>query len=611
MLTLPSKLLRKSALLALLAAASLALIIVACGTDEEEAPAAPAATAAPATAAPAPTAAPATAAPAPTAAPTPAPTTEAAPELVSPRLIVSMAPPTHQVRVPYMTFQSSSGPLHNLYDYMIGKNRKTAAVENTHIAESWSVDAGAKTWIFELKEGIPYYINGAASDYIFDPEDIRWTWLLQAAVESERANNAGTWRPWLASEDGSDIVIDGNTVTFNLDLVHPDANVYLSEDWTFGLLNKEYWHDVGGEDGYIDHPIGMGAWSFVEYIDNEHFLLEKNVGHYRKEPEFDELQFLWNKEPATILAQILTDEIHIGVLPSDLHDEVESRGMEIAKSTLPSFHMWATIPFYQPVSFKGDPTPNYDETVPTRDVRVREALNIAIDRARINDSFFKGDAIPSAVSHFAEWWDFFQDRWAPLPGPDGNTGAAGGWPYPYDPERAKELLAEAGYPDGFTLEFFAPTNLGGLPEIPDVGEAIAFMWEEIGIDVQLEISEYAPVQSMYTDRSMNGKVAMIRWSLNPPSAGMGWIWYEATRPYYEQQFITDWKRNVDTIADPETRVEEFIKLGDYWHDNFLSIPLLWVFGKAAYNPEVLKGYEVSHVHFGPVRYHEYTEAVYK
>ena len=59
------------------------------------------------------------------------------------------------------------------------------------------------------------------------------------------------------------------------------------------------------------------------------------------------------------------------------------------------------------------------------------------------------------------------------------------------------MLVEAGYPNGFELDFFAPTNLGGLPEIPDVGEAIAAMWEEIGITVNLTVSEYAPVQSMY------------------------------------------------------------------------------------------------------------------
>ena len=606
MVKLPSKIIGKSALLALLALASLALVIVACGTDDDGDTAAPAATTAPAA-----TAAPATAVPATTAAPQPTPTEEMEPELVSPRLIISMAAPAHQVRLPYMTFQSSSGPLHNLYDYMVGKDRKTAEVENTHVAESWSVDDSATVWTFEMKEGIPYYMNGEASDIMFDPEDIRWTWLLQAGTESDRSNNFGTYRPWLENEDGSDIVIDGNTVTFNLDIVHPDMNVYVSEDWTYGLISKEYWDQVGGEDGYIDHPIGMGAFSFVEYIDNQHFLLEKNVGHYRQEPYFDELMFLWNKEPATIQAQLLTDEVHIGVLPTDQHELVVSEGLKIAKSTLPSFHMWGTIPYYQPVGFRGEDTPNYDETVPTRDVRVREALNISIDRALINESFFNNDAIPSAVSHMAEWWDFFQDRWAPIPGPDGKTGAAGGWPYPYDPARAKELLAEAGYPEGFELDFFAPSDLGGLPEIPAVGEAITAMWEEIGIKVNLTVSEYAPVQSMFSDRALNGKVSMIRWSLNPPSAGMGWIWYEASRPYYEYQFITDWKRNVDTIADPDIRVEEFIKLGDFWHENFLSIPLLWVFGKAVYNPAVLEGYETSHVHFGPVRYHEYTVPIYK
>lgn len=582
--------------------AALTLFIVACGGDDE--------TEAPATAAPAATVAPA-ATTVPT--PTPAPATEAPSELVSDRLIISMAPPAHQVRLPYMTFQSSSGPLHNLYDYLVGKNRKTAEVENTHIAESWSVSGDAKQWTFELKEGIPYYMGGQASDYIFSPEDVRHTWLLQAAINSDRANNSGTWRPWVKTVD--DIVVDGNTLTWNLDIVHPDANVYLSEDWTFGLISLAYWNDVGGEDGYIDHPIGAGAWSFVDYVDNEFFLLEKNYGHYRHEPEFKELEFKWNKEPATIMAQILTDEVHIGQLPSDLFDQVESQGMKIATSTLPSFHLWGGIPYYQPEALDGSPTPNFDDTVPTRNAMVRHALNLAIDRNLINDSFFKGDAIPSAVSHFAEWWSFFQDDWAPVPGPTGETGpnpeGAGGWPYPYDPDQAREILAEAGYPDGFELDFYAPTNLGGMPEIPDVGEAITSMWEDIGIKVNLTVGEYAPLQSRLTDRDVNGEVFLIRWSLNPPSPGMGWIWREATRPYYEYDFITDWKRNYDTIADPVERERLAIELGDFWHYEHLSIPLLWVFGKAVYNPNVLEGYETSHVHFGPVRYHEYTVPIYK
>ncbi len=520
-----------------------------------------------------------------------------------------MAPPYHQVRLPYMTFQSSSGPLHNLYDYLVGMNRKTPELENSHVAESWSVSPDTKTWTFELKEGIPYYINGRASEYFFTPEDVRWTWLLQAGLESDRSNNSGTWRPRAGTVNN--ITYEGNTLTWNLPIIQPDFNIYLSENWTFGLISKEYWDAVGGEEGYIDHPIGMGAFSFVDYVDDEHFLLEKNVGHYRKEPEFNELQFLWNKELATIMALLLTDEAHIVMLPSDLFDEAQYRGMKIAKSTLPSFYMWGAIPWYLPESRRGEPTPNYDETAPTRNPMVRHALNLAIDRNHINDSFFNGDAAPLAVTHFAEWWDFFKDEWAPVPGPTGETGAAGGWPYPYDPDRARQLLTEAGYPNGFNLDFFAPTNLGGLPEIPDVAEAITAMWEDIGINVNLTISAYAPIQSQVTDRAMTGKIFMIRWSLNPPSVGMRWIWRKATRPYYEYPFITEWKENYDTIADSRTRKSLAQDLGDFWRNEHLSIPLLWVFGKAVFNPEVLVGYEVNHVHFGPVRYHEYTKPVYR
>ena len=544
------------------------------------------------------------------AAPTPT-QVPASKELVDPRLKVSMAAPTHQVTVPYQTFQSSSGALHNLYDFLVGRDRKTSAAENTHLATDWSVTPDGRTWTFNLKKGIPYYQNGKASDkYFFTTDDVRHTWLLESGTISDKAYNTGTYGPLIKTVDDIEIV-DEDTIIWHLDVVYPDLAYYLSEEWTFGMINKKYWDEVGGEEGYSDAPIGTGAYSFVEYVTNEHFLLEKNSDHYRKTPEFDELQFLWIKEPATIMAMLLADEVHIGQVPSDLHDQLEARGMKVAKSTLPSFHVWGVIPWYLPKSHKGEPTPNYDETVPTRDSRVRHALNMAIDRNLINDSFFKSDAMPSAVSHFAEWWDFFKDEWAPFPGPDGKTGSEGGWPYPYDPEGARDLLAEAGYSDGFDLRFYAPSNLGGVPEVPDIGEAMASMWEEIGINVDLQVTEYSIVSQMQSSRELNGSVQLIRWSLNPPSPGMSWIWRKAGRPYYEYPFITEWKENYDQIADPVERERLSQDLGDYWHNEHLSIPLLWVFGKAVYNPDVLVEYEVSHVHFGPVRYHEYTEAVYK
>ena len=243
---------------------------------------------------------------------------------------------------------------------------------------------------------------------------------MQAGIESDWANNTGTWRPWL--ESGEDILIEGNAVTWNLDFIHPDAHIYLSEDWTFGLISKDYWDDVGGEDGYINHPIGTGAFSFVEYINNEHFLLERNFDHYRKAPEFHELQFLWTIESALMLAMLVSGEAHIAKLPNYLFDRVESYGMKIARSALPAFHLWGGIPWYLPEALDGTPTPNYDETAPTRNRLVRQALNYAIDRDYINDAFFGGDAEPSAVSHMAEWWDTFKDEWAPIPGPSGKTG---------------------------------------------------------------------------------------------------------------------------------------------------------------------------------------------
>ncbi len=570
----------------------LTLFIFACGEDEDGG-------AAPSSGA--------TAAPAATSVP-------AAPELVSPRLVVSMAAPAGQVTCHCETFQSAGGHLHNLHDYMVGLDPVTGVEEPTHLALSWEVDDTGKKWNFKLREGVPYYTDGQASSTYneFTAKDVVHTWEVMAGFKGE-SNPAGDWTPMMdTAADGWEIVND-HEINLTHKLIELELPFRLSEEWTFGVQSLDYWNDIGGIEAYKAAPMGTGAFSFVEKVVNEHVMYKANKPHWRKTPEFDELQFRWVPEPATRVAQLIAGEVHIAEIPRDLQNEIVNQGMKIQKSTLPSFHVWVRIPWYKPTFFKtGEPTPNYDENDPIRDSRVRHAMNVAIDRDLINDKFFKGSGIPDTVEFFPPWRSDCKDEWAPHPGPTGGTGCqGGGWPYPYDPQMGRDLLASAGYPNGFDLVFYASPNLGGVPEIPDVAEAMSAMWADIGINVQLKTEQSDVVRSLQTAHDWTGSVNLVRYSIDPISLSMSFLWRENNRAFIEHDFITDWKRAYDQNIDPDVRFAESQRLGDFFHNEHITVPLIWLFAEVGINPDVVEDYEISMLHFGPVRYHEYTKAVYK
>ena len=112
-------------------------------------------------------------------------------------------------------------------------------------------------------------------------------------------------------------------------------------------------------------------------------------------------------------------------------------------------------------------------TPPTSDKRVREALNLAIDRNEIGQSIFGGYAEPAAIPMGLTW--AFKDV---------GFKVTPEMTYAYDPARAKKLLADAGHPAGFTLDVYA-FQLPGLPEGKAFAEAIAGYWEKIGVKSKL------------------------------------------------------------------------------------------------------------------------------
>ena len=164
-----------------------------------------------------------------------------------------------------------------------------------------------------------------------------------------------------------------------------------------------------------------------------------------------------------------------------------------------------------------------------KDKRVREAMNLAIDRAEIAQSIFAGQAEPAAIPMGLSW--SFRDIGFKVT-PD--------MVYPYDPARAKKLLADAGVASGFPLDVYA-YQLPGLPEGKAFAEAVAGYWEKIGIKTKLIPVDYPAFRKQWVDRKIPGSVGYYN------IANRDWI---GTYALLEKMAYTPSKLN-DTVNDAE------------------------------------------------------------
>jgi ABC-type transport system substrate-binding protein len=403
-------------------------------------------------------------------------------------------------------------------------------------------------------------------------------------------------------------------------------------------MSRQHWDDVGGEDGYMDDPVGNGPWSFISSEIGGTFLHERVENHWRITPEFHELEMIQVKESATRLAMLLAKEADIIPLVRTQRVLVEAAGFKTFRSTLPSVHQAIGFIFYREFAFCSDDgtttgnfdpngtpppgntapcgaTPGWDDDIPIRNPLVRKAMSVAVNRNEINDVFYQGQSFP-LVDYFPPWRDDFQDRWAPFPGPDGQTGAAGGWPYAGDGDLplARQLLAEAGFPDGFTTTFNCLETHRVVPEWPDICEALVGYWSDIGVTVNLEPTpDFGNFRTLTRTREHHNGNFM--WSASPSldpicqAITFSMVW-ELGQAYREMPEASDLYFRCQEITNLAERNEEAIKFADAWLDNTRSIPLMWVFAEVAVNPDVVSKYEVNMLHMGPVRYHEHTKAVF-
>jgi peptide/nickel transport system substrate-binding protein len=327
------------------------------------------------------------------------------------------------------------------------------------LAESWTSSPDGLVYEFLLRKGLRFH-NG-------DPvtaEDVKFSF--------ERYKGAAT--SLLKHRVVAVDVVDATHVRFRLKASWPDFMTLYGTPATGAgwIVPKKYVEKVG-DDGFKKAPVGAGPYKFVSFVPGVELVLEAFEGYWRKVPNVKRLVFKAVPDEATRLAMLKRGEADVvysirGALAEELQ---RTPGLTLKPTVIPGTQWLVFVDQWNPKS-------------PWADRRVRLAANLAIDRNALNQaetlghSKVTGSIIPQD----------FESAWiGPL--------------YPYDPAKARQLLAEAGHPGGFDGgEYYCDASY------TNVGEAVVNYWKAVGIRMQLRPLERAAFFAQYREKKLRNVI---------------------------------------------------------------------------------------------------------
>ena len=323
------------------------------------------------------------------------------------------------------------------------------------LAESWTVSADQRVYDFKLREGLKFH-NGDP----FTADDVKFSFQRSKVgkVLKDRVRDVE--------------IVSPSRVRFHLHEPFPDFMTYYGTLATGAgwIVPKKYVEKVG-DDGFKKQPIGLGPYKFVSYTPGVELVVEAFEGHWRKVPSVKRMVFKTIPDPTTRAAALKNGEVDLAYMLDT------PTALELKRD--PNFRL----------GFSGAIGVHYleffdqwDPKSPWHDRRVRLAANHAIDRKGLSEAETLGASRPTG-SMAPRTFEFT----LALP------------PYAYDPPKAKQLLAEAGYPNGFDGGDFYP-----YPPYWSAGETIVSYFGAVGIRMKVRTMERAAFQTSWASKKLNG-----------------------------------------------------------------------------------------------------------
>lgn len=338
----------------------------------------------------------------------------------------------------------------NIYDTLVWRDREGKLQPS--LATEWKA-IDDKTWEFKIRQGVKFH-NGEE----LDANAVKYS--LDRVMNPDTKSPITEFRNFDRIEAPDQWTV--RVITKTVDPMVPDK---LS---LFGGSVVPPKYTAENPDNLSRKPVGTGPFVFVEYQKDDHLTLEANKGYWGGAPKIDSLTFRFLPDAADRVAALLGGQV-------DLINEVppEAIAQVNGKSTRLEAVEGVRL-YYMSIAYPDGPT---------ADVNVRRAISYAIDTKLLADKVMGGYAAPTGAPQSKTHFGYNPDV----------------QPYPYDPEKAKSLLATAGFPNGFTLK--AQTT----PEAKDLLEAVEGMLAKVNIKLDLQVMPRTEFTPLYSD----GKLAPV------------------------------------------------------------------------------------------------------